>query len=181
MSINQVAFPYARALFEIAKSKNATEKILAELREISTALSKESAIRQFLSSPVTSVENKKNALKAALRGKVSEEILNTLLVMSEKGRLEFFGDTVMAFEQIIDENHGVSRGVVRSATALDADARKKIEETVTKATKKKVILSFKEDPKILGGMIAQVGGLTFDDSLDSHLIRMNEELKRRAN
>ncbi len=181
MSINQVAFPYARALFEIAKSNNSTEKIFAELREVATALTKEISISQFLNSPVAAIDAKKAVLKKALEGKASAEVLSSILLMADKGRLAYFGDMVSAFELIIDESNGVSRGTVRSATPLDAEARKKIEDTVTKATKKKVILSFKEDSKIIGGMIAQVGGLTFDDSLDSHLIRMNEELKRRAN
>ena len=32
----------------------------------------------------------------------------------------------------------------------------------------------------MGGMVAQVGGFTFDDSLETHLTRMSEELNRRS-
>jgi F-type H+-transporting ATPase subunit delta len=46
---------------------------------------------------------------------------------------------------------------------------------------KKIILTYKEDPTLLGGVVAQVGGWTFDDSIETHLIKMNEELNRRAN
>ena len=58
--------------------------------------------------------------------------------------------------------------------------RKRIEETVSAVTKKKVILNFTVDPKLLGGMTAQVGGWTFDDSLETHLTRLSEDLNRRS-
>jgi F-type H+-transporting ATPase subunit delta len=87
---------------------------------------------------------------------------------------------VSAFETISDEDHGVTRGNVRSAATLSPESRQQIEDTVTKVTKKKVILNFTEDPKLLGGMVAQVGGWTFDDSLETHLTRMSEDLNRRT-
>jgi F-type H+-transporting ATPase subunit delta len=51
---------------------------------------------------------------------------------------------------------------------------------VAQVTGKKVILEYKEDASLLGGLIAEVGSLTFDDSLETQLRTMNEELKRRA-
>jgi F-type H+-transporting ATPase subunit delta len=62
---------------------------------------------------------------------------------------------------------------------LAQESRTKIEDIVTKVTRKKVILSFVEDAKLIGGTVAQVGGWTFDDSLESHLRRLNEDLNRR--
>jgi F-type H+-transporting ATPase subunit delta len=120
------------------------------------------------------------ALKAALSGKLSQELTNTLILLAEKNRLEIFNELVSAFEAISDGDHGVTRGTVRSASPLSAEARQQIEDTVTKVTKKKVILNFTEDSKLLGGMVAQVGGWTFDDSLETHLTRMSEDLNRRS-
>src|SRR5262249_48841149 len=97
-----------------------------------------------------------------------------------KNRLGVFKDIVGAYEQIADEAHGVMRGTVRSATVLAPEERKRIETLVSRATAKQVILTYKEDPSLLGGLVAEVGSYTFDDSLLSHLKRINEQLTRSA-
>src|SRR4029077_20300117 len=95
-----------------------------------------------------------------------------------KNRLGIFSEIVTAFEHITDEAHGVTRGTVRSATVLAPEERKRIETLVGRATKKQVILTYKEDPSLLGGLVAEVGSFTFDDSLHAHLKRINEQLNR---
>jgi F-type H+-transporting ATPase subunit delta len=95
--------------------------------------------------------------------------------------LGLFHDIVTSYEVIADEAHGVTRGTVRSATVLGPEDRKRIEELVSKATKKQVILTYKEDPALVGGLVAEVGSFTFDDSITSHLKRINEQLTRSLN
>lgn len=177
--ISEVARRYAQAIHDLSKSS--AESVLGELKALKKSFEADKTISDFLNSPLFSPDQKSKALKAALNGKVSENVLNSILLLAEKNRLSFFGEIVEAFEEIRDEHAGITRGTVKSATPLNADARKQIEDTVTKVTQKKVVLSFTEDPKLLGGMVAQVGGWTFDDSLEAHLTRLNEELNRRSN
>ncbi|MES2964311.1 MAG: ATP synthase F1 subunit delta, partial [Bdellovibrionota bacterium] len=101
-------------------------------------------------------------------------------LLARKDRLGVFGEIVHAFEAEADAANNVARGVVRSATVLGQDDRKRIEDQVERVLKKKVILSYKVDPSVIGGLVAQVGSYTFDDSISAHLKRMNEELKRRT-
>lgn len=178
--ISEVARRYAQALFELSASAKNQDQVFAELRTLKQVFTSDAAIQDFMSSPLNPPDQKIAALKGALSGKLSPEVTNTLLLLAEKARLGVFTQLVDAFEEISDASHGVTRGTVRSATPLSPEARKQIEETVTKVTKKKVILNFTEDPKLLGGMVAQVGGWTFDDSLETHLTRMSEELNRRT-
>jgi F-type H+-transporting ATPase subunit delta len=178
--ISEVSRRYAKALYENSKATKTTDKVFAELRVLAESIKTDATVREYFSSPLVTPDQKINALENALTGKLSEEVLNFLLLLAEKNRLEVFSDILLAYEQISDEDHGVTRGTVRSATALTPDAQSRIEEIVNTVTKRKVILNFTVDPKILGGMVAQVGGWTFDDSLESHLTRLNEELKRSA-
>jgi F-type H+-transporting ATPase subunit delta len=63
---------------------------------------------------------------------------------------------------------------------LGPEQRQLLETRISKVTGKKVILEYKTDESLLGGLVAEVGSLTFDDSLDTQLKLLNEELKRRA-
>ncbi|MES2855080.1 MAG: ATP synthase F1 subunit delta, partial [Bdellovibrionota bacterium] len=120
-------------------------------------------------------------LEAAVANKnVNKEVYDLILLLAKKGRFSIFSEVVHAFQDEIDASNGVARGTVRSATALGQPERQRLEETVERVLKKKVILTYKVDPTVIGGLVAQVGSHTFDDSISSHLRRMNEELKRRT-
>lgn len=178
--ISEVARRYARALYDHAKGQGKADAVFMELRTLSQAINSEKSILDFTTSPLVAPDQKMAALKNALAGKVSDSVLSFLLLLAEKNRLSIFSEMVGAYESINDDDHGVKRGTVTSAKPLTPEAQKSIEDAVHKTTKKKVILTYKEDPKLLGGTIAQVGGWTFDDSLETHLMRMSEDLNRRS-
>jgi F-type H+-transporting ATPase subunit delta len=174
-----LASRYARALYTLAKETNQHELVFDEMRAVEEAFLGDQDIWDFLQSPMVRPVDKVKALEAAF-GKISlsETTCHFLLLLARKGRLLIFSDVVVAYQAIADEAHGVTRGVVRSATLLGPDDRKRIEELVSRATKKQVILTYKEDSTLLGGLVAEVGSFTFDDSLTSHLNRINEQLTR---
>ncbi|GIL17173.1 MAG: ATP synthase subunit delta [Oligoflexia bacterium] len=178
--ISEVSRRYAKALFELAKETKQVETIAPEIHGLKLAIENNKEILGFIASPLVSAEDKKAAIQKTFSS-ANALVLNLMLLMAEKGRLELIGEVADAFEQINDESHGITRGKVVSAKALGAQERADIEKTINKVTKKEVILSYEEDPSLLGGLIAQVGGWNFDDSLKSHLHRMSEELNRRSN
>lgn len=178
--INQVALRYARAMYEVAAKDNKQDQYLAELRAISETFDKNPDIVAFFSSPTTSSENKLAVLNSTFSSKASPDVFNLLRLLNEKNRMNVVVDIAQSFEKMIDDARGVSRGTVRSASNLDADQRKNLEDTVNKVTGRKVILKFEVDPTLVGGLVAKVGGWTFDDSLSSHLTTMRDHLSRRT-
>jgi len=174
-----LAARYARALFNLAKEKNEQDTVHTQMRALCEAFTADAEISRFLESPVIRPSEKVKALEKLVASiNAPESLKNFVLLLGKKNRLGIFKEIVRAFEQITDESHGVTRGVVTSAAVLDPAERKRIETLVGKATKKQVILTYKEDPSLLGGLVAQVGSYTFDDSLMSHLNRINEQLNR---
>lgn len=181
MSYSELATRYAKSLYEVSAEKNYADKVFSELRGLQEAFQKDTQITEFLNSPILKAEDKAKALEAALKnGGLSEETRALILLLAKKGRLPIFSEVVEAFQARADEAHGVTRGTVRSAIVLSPEERKRIETTVSNYTKKQVILTYKEDPNVIGGLIAEVGSYTFDDTLKSHLRRLNEELNRRT-
>ncbi len=174
-----LASRYARALYSLAKEQNEQELIFDQMRFIEDAFRSDSTISEFINSPLVRPEDKVKCFDGALKKfALNQALHHFLLLLARKNRLPLFIDVVASYQSIADEMHGVTRGVVRSATVLGPDERKRIEELVSKATKKQVILTYKEDPSLLGGLVAEVGSFTFDDSLTSHLNRINEQLTR---
>lgn len=182
MRVSEVSKRYAKALLAVTKQKGEHSKALVELQALAQALFSDSTVKNYFSNPMISSDKKVAALKAALAGRgASEEVLNTLILLGEKNRLNILDQVALAFQELLDTEEGLTRGVVRSAQPLSADAQKEVEQKINKILNKKIVLTYEQDPKLLGGVIAQVGGWTFDDSIDTHLKKLNEELNRRAN
>lgn len=176
-----LATRYARAIYGLAKEKNEQDSVFAQMRAFEEAFSGDKEIEDFLTSPLFRPMDKVKAMEAVVaKVNASEVLKNFVLLLARKNRLGIFSEIMTAYQTISDEAHGVTRGLVRSATVLSPEDRKRIEDLVSKATKKQVILTYKEDPSLLGGLVAEVGSFTFDDSLISHLKRINEQLTRSA-
>lgn len=182
MKVNEVSKRYAKALLAVVKQKGIHAKAHAELQTVADSFQKDAAIAAYFENPMISSTEKVTAIKNALQGKgLSEEVFNTLVLMAEKNRIQFFPEVALAFQELLDIEEGVTRGTVRSAQPLSADAQKALESKVSAVLNKKIVLVYQQDPKLLGGAVAQVGGWTFDDSIETHLTKLNEELNRRAN
>lgn len=176
-----LAARYARALYNLASEKNEQDAVFEKMRAFGEAISADAEVSRYLLSPVVRPNDKVAALeKVVVSLHLPESLQKFLLLVAKKNRLGVFKEIVSAYQQIADDAHGVTRGTVRSATVLDPAERKRIETLVGKATKKQVILNYKEDSELLGGLVAEVGSFTFDDSLISHLKRINEQLTRSA-
>ncbi len=174
-----LASRYAKALYGLAKEKNEQDAVFAQMRIIEEAFSMEKQIEDFIHSPLYRPIDKVRAIEKLMGGlAVADSLKNFLTLLAKKNRLPLLAEIVTAYQAFADEAHGVTRGVVRSATVLGPEDRKRVEEIVSRATKKQVILTYTEDASLVGGLVAQVGSYTFDDSLFSHLNRINEQLTR---
>ncbi len=173
---------YAQAIFELAKESGQQDIVFDQLRALQEALAKAPETYGFFNSPMVTSASKTEAIKALIKGVpgVNTLVANLLLLLASRDRIRVFAEIVQAYQDKSDEFHGVTRGRVRSATALGPEDRKRIESIVSNITHKKVILTYTQDQALLGGLIAQVGSFTFDDSLKTHLHRIRDELKRRT-
>lgn len=182
MKVNEISKRYAKALLAVVKQKGTHAKTYAELQTVADSFQKDLAVGRYFKNPMVSSAEKVAAVKNTFTGKgLSEEVFNTLVLMAEKNRIQFLPEVALAFQGFLDIEDGITRGVVRSAQPLAADAKKELESKVSKVLNKKIVLTYQQDPKLLGGAVAQVGGWTFDDSIETHLTKLNEELNRRAN
>ncbi len=182
MRVSEVSKRYAKALLAVSKQKGIHAQVYGELQGVAKAFSQNADIQNYFENPLVAPEQKISVVKTALTGKgLSEEVLNTLVLLAENARLNVVPEISQAYSDLLDIEQGVTRGVVRSAQPLTADAQKEIETKIEGVLKKKIVLTYEQDSKLLGGVVATVGGWTFDDSIDTHIKKLNEELNRRAN
>jgi F-type H+-transporting ATPase subunit delta len=173
---------YAKALYSIATKNKNIDNVLHELREFSSAVAKDADSKLFFTGPLTKSTEQMSVLEKLFEKKnFSEEMKGLLSLLALKRRFSLIDSIAEEFQKAVDEARSVARGEVVSATTLFPEERQKLEATISKYTGKKAVLEYHEDKKLLGGLVARVGSFTFDDSLDTQLRMVNDELtKRRA-
>ncbi len=182
MKISEASRRYARALMALAKQKGQHDRAQEEISAIANIFKTEAGVRAYFNNPLISPDQKKLVVQNSFTNKgLLNEVYNLLLLLVDKNRIGAFEEIAEAYRDQMDLEQGITRGAARSARPLSAETKNDLEAKIHKILNKKIILTYKEDSSLLGGVVAQVGGWTFDDSIETHLIKMNEELNRRAN
>ena len=87
---------------------------------------------------------------------------------------------VTAFEEKSSLDLGVISGVVRSAAELSVDEKESVKKMIEEKLSKKVELQFTVDSKMIGGIEAKVGSYIFENSIKSHMQKLNDFITRRV-
>ncbi len=170
---------YARALLSLGKEDGNYLKYGEELKAFSDLLKRETQARYVLQSPIYDFTSRSNLLKAILnKTGFSQTINNFIQLLLTKGRIRYVEDISTFYAQLTDELSNIKRAMVTTAVELSEDIIKRIQAALKEVVQKEVIVTVNQDPSIIGGIIAQVGDLTLDGSLQTQLKSLKESLRR---
>ena len=172
-----IARRYAKALFIIGKKDGNFEKYLNELLTLNEVIEKEKKLWEVLVNPLFEFDIRKKILKeVGERLKISDIVVKFLLLLLENNRFTFFPEIMKIYQQMTDNELNRARATIYTSFKLDEKEITKIVNQLEKRLKKEIIPTIKEDPSILGGIKAQVGGIIFDGSLKTQLERFRQNL-----
>ena len=164
-----VARTYAKALFGAAKDLDKVAVIAEELKGMEKVFENEAELVRFLSMPSIPQGEKVDALQDIFSGRVSEEFLNFICILVEKGRFSQFERIAREFDAIRNEEEGFSAGVIYSSIPLTPDRLMKFDEETGKLLREKVKLTNEIDESLLGGIKILINGKMIDASVKSRV------------
>ena len=168
---------YAKAVFELTGGGDQAGAVVAQLREVQEALRAHSGLRAVLTQPTTDASKRRAILKDLLAGLGISGLTSRLLEMlATRGRLGQVGEVIDSLEGCIEASQGILAGRVRSAVELSAEELNVLGAAISRKVGSRVRLSQQVDPSLLGGVVATVGGRTFDASLRTQIERFRNEL-----
>lgn len=172
----EVASRYAKAVYSLAVEENQQEKILSEITAVSDVL-EDKELSTHLNSPLMTAEEKKNIVNRLLdSAEFSQTTKSFINLLADKSRLNNLPEISTLLQNFLDESNGVVRGEVVSASELSQEDRQGIETKVSSLLDKKLLLEYKNDPSVLGGVVVKVGDYTIDYSVNRQLERIKESL-----
>jgi F-type H+-transporting ATPase subunit delta len=103
-----------------------------------------------------------------------------LRLLVDRHRLAALPAIARAYGEMVDEKVGRVRATVTSARPLADDELRRVRDAFAAATRHTIVLDSRTDPKIIGGLVTQVGPKVFDGSIKTQLERLRRELKSGA-
>lgn len=175
MSAEQVARVYARALYEAARDADAVEAVHRDLDAFTAAVESSDALRKVLHDPQIDVSAKQRVVAEMVRSG-QPLVANTLQLLLERGRMGILPELNEAYGVLAAEAAALVKVDVTSAVELDAAASKRIAARVEEVTGRKVELTQRVDPDIIGGLVLRVGDVIVDSSLKARIRQLRRRL-----
>lgn len=176
MSKGIVAKRYAVALFEIAKEQNTIGQIENELLDVKEVFTKNKELIDLLNHPKVTNDTKKSIIKGSFAS-VSQQVVNTLLLLVDRHRVDIVTDIVSYFVQKANEARGSEDAIVYSVRPLTENELSSINASFAKKIGKTSLrLQNVVDKSLLGGVKLRIGNRIYDGSVSGKLERIERQL-----
>ncbi|WAA12176.1 F0F1 ATP synthase subunit delta [Fervidibacillus halotolerans] len=172
----EIGNKYGTALFQLAVEKNETDRIENELRIVKYVFESEKNFLTFLRSPKVSFQQKQETLLNVFAD-FSPYIINTLLLMIERHRIEHMIPMIEQFFQLSYEKKGLAVATVETVRPLTDMEKVEISKVFAKKVNKRSLeINNIVNTDLLGGVKIQIGNRIFDGSLRGKLDRLKRKL-----
>jgi F-type H+-transporting ATPase subunit delta len=175
--MEEIATVYARALFEAALEQDKLDPVRDQLGEFADAVDGRRDLQVFLFSPYFSTEEKKDALSRAV---VDAEAIfvNFLELLVEKHRLPALFRIRANVDRLWEDHNRLLPVEITSAVQLDEAIVGQIGDRISEQTDRKVELTARVEPDILGGIMVRVGNTVLDGSIRNRLEQLRKQVTR---
>jgi ATP synthase F1 delta subunit len=177
--MEEIAEVYARALFEAAKEDDVLDRVHDELGQFADALDEDRNLQVFLFSPYFSSEEKKDGIRRIVSD-ADERLLNFLELLAERHRMPALFRIRRIFQDLWAEKNKLLPVTVTSATELDTGLVDDIGKRIEEQTGRRVELSSKVDPDVLGGLMVRVGNMVLDATVRNRLEQLRKQVAKAA-
>jgi F-type H+-transporting ATPase subunit delta len=173
---SNVAKRYVEAVLSLAQENGTMSRWQADLALLNDVASDEAA-NTFLSNPTGDAGAKISFLNAVLdKHNAQPEAKNLARLLVERQRLAIIPDLHQLFEEAVLAEQGIVFADVTTAEPLDDAGQEIVRQQLSKIVGKEVRLRLKQDPSIIGGIVALVGDQLIDGSVINQLRRLRARL-----
>jgi ATP synthase F1 delta subunit len=175
----KIARRYALALMsEVNQQKNILA-VNSDMLELKNLLQTNQDFSNFLQVPTLSAAKKSDILKVLLESEMkhfSDLTKSFLLLLSRKKRIELLSDILIAFQSLVDSQQNTIHASIESVNGLDENQFTQIKNELEKKYSKKIILTQKTNPLLLGGFMVNIDNTLIDLSVSNQLQKLKSRL-----
>ena len=170
---------YARSLFQAARDAGRLEVVHEQLNDFAAAIGEVPELRRVLENPELDPQQKAAVLGEIL-GDADELVRNFVLLTADKGRAGEIREIYEELDALVAAEQKRLTVELTTAYELSDDEAADILQKIETASGRTVEATRKVDPKLLGGIVLQVGTHRVDASVRGRLNRLRHDLVTRS-
>jgi F-type H+-transporting ATPase subunit delta len=180
MSTRASATRYARALLDAIGKDGTPEQVEEALTAFDALISRTPDLQKAFANPAVPVTAKRGIVEKLVQQlKITGPAAKLLVLLAERDRLAILGELAAAYRERLMEYRRILRAEVTTATPLAPERVAQLEQRLAAATGRRVTMTARVDPALIGGVITRVGSVVYDSSIATQLARMRERLEER--
>jgi F-type H+-transporting ATPase subunit delta len=167
---------YAQAFLEVARAEGHLAEVEDELFRFSNAYAESDELRLALTDPALPLARKVAVIQDLLEAKalaVSVALVTAVVIAGRAGELE---EIVARFVQLAVAERAHEVAEVRSAVPLSDDDIARLQEALSRSTRKNVEVKVIVDPDVMGGIVTKIGDQVIDGTVRSRLDQLREQI-----
>ncbi len=178
MRSNAAARRYARALFSLAQDGSEVASVAEQLDAMTRLFEASPELKHALFRPLHPVKERSAVLRRVCELAALQPTLRSfMLYLIDQRRLVDFEGICSEFERLADEAAGRVRAEIVTSSPLSDDQKARLERALSARTGRQVQLDVRVDADLIGGAVAEVGGVVFDGSLRTQLAQLRDSLQ----
>ena len=167
---------YGDALFEAARDCGKMDEIFEEVQSIGVILEENAELQKILGNPRVMREDKEQMI---FRGRVSNEIVELMKLMIEKGRYSKIDSVFEYFIGLVKEEKKIGIAYIATAVELSEAQKEAVMQRLLQTTKYESFeMNYQVDASLIGGMVIRIGDRVVDTSIKTKLYELSKSLKK---
>lgn len=178
--MTELAREYGDGLYALCEEENISKDVLEQLLMLQRLFREQPDFTRLLGNMSLSKDERVKILDSVLRGQIHLYLLNFLKILCERGALNEYEGCLAAFKTLYNQAHGIVEASVTTAVALDDEQRARMAEKLSKMTGKTVVLNEKVDASLVGGVLLEMNGQRYDNTLKNRLKSIHSAMVQGA-
>lgn len=167
---------YAVSIYELALEEDILQSVNQELMYLNEIFSTDADFLKLLTVPTISTQEKRNIIDTVLGTKVHQYVLNLLKLLSEKNRMESFFGLCTHFKKLYNKKMNICEVTVVTAIPLNESLTQKLSVKLEQITGKTVQLIMQVNSSVLGGVLLKMDNDQVDDTLQTRLSNLKQQI-----
>lgn len=174
--MTQTARVYGGSLYDLAAEEKLTEQILEQMKEIRRIFSENPEYVSLLGQPSIHKKEREDMIEKAFGSQAERYLVNFIKLLCDRSILMEFAGCCEEFTRRYHAEHGISEAVVISAVTLNERQMTALKEKLEKISGKKISLTQKKDPSVIGGLRVELEGKQLDGTVQGRMSGLSRKL-----
>lgn len=167
---------YTQGLFAVATAAGSVERVASGLDTVASTINAHADLKVLMEHPLIDSDAKLDVLKRIFGETVDETVYQFIEVLFLRGRSTYVGAVATKFHELAEAAEGRVSVRIESANPLSDVERIRLEQSLARATGKKVSSTTGVNAELLAGYQIRIGNRVLDATLQGAINQFSEQL-----